>query len=240
MILYYSLSGNTEYVAKIVAKTLNEDAIDLKEKMKNGENCFNSSTPFLIFSPVLYMNVPKELIEYLKDCYFNGSDQAVIVLTASYSAGNARGELIKILKGKGLKVVLTNVFYPPTSKILGLTYPKNSEKLKERATQEVEHYAVLFKNQQPIATVGPSLIGLIGTEIGKLLQKNRPDKKFNVDGKCDGCGECALKCPRGNIRIVDGKPVFSGNCNHCSACINACPTEALNYEKITIGRERRK
>ena len=181
MILYYSLSGNTEYLAKKVANVLEEDAIDLREKMLNGENSFNSSTPFLIFSPVYYMNAPKELLDYLKGCYFSGSNQAALVLSASYSAGNARGDIIKILKEKGIKVVLTNVFYPPTSKILGLTYPKNSEKIKERATNEVEHYATLFKNEQPIVTVGPSLIGLIGTAIGKSLQKKRPDKKFKAN-----------------------------------------------------------
>ena len=98
MILYYSLSGNTEYVAKRIAEILEEEPVDIREKMKSGENCFNSSTPFLICSPVLYMNVPSELISYLKGCSFNGNSQAAVVLTASYSAGNARAELVNLLK----------------------------------------------------------------------------------------------------------------------------------------------
>ena len=242
MILYYSMSGNTEYVAKVAAEIIGEEAIDATCKIRIGERVLSSQNPFIIFAPVYYMNVPAEFLNYLKKCEFVGSNEAAIVLTATYSAGNAKGELCKILRSKGLKVGLTNVFYPPTSKILGLTYP-NEERAKlltERARKEVEHYATLFSKTLPIASVGSSLLGIIGTELGKFFQKNRSDKKFYVTDECDGCKICARICPRSNIVIENGKPTFGGNCNHCSGCINRCPKNAIQYGEKTLSRQRRK
>jgi Fe-S-cluster-containing hydrogenase component 2 len=49
------------------------------------------------------------------------------------------------------------------------------------------------------------------------------------DEKCDGCGQCAIACAEGAIRIVDGKArVISDNlCDGLGACIGECPQGAL-------------
>lgn len=46
---------------------------------------------------------------------------------------------------------------------------------------------------------------------------------------CDGCGDCALGCAEGAIRIVDGKAklVREDFCDGFGACLGACHTGAL-------------
>jgi len=63
-------------------------------------------------------------------------------------------------------------------------------------------------------------------------------EKFNVNDACIGCGTCADLCPRGNIRLVSGKPVFGKDCIGCLSCLQFCPKEAINIGKITEKRER--
>lgn len=61
--------------------------------------------------------------------------------------------------------------------------------------------------------------------------------QFAVSSYCIGCGTCAKVCPRGNIRLSDGKPVFGTDCIQCLACLQYCPQEAISLGEITRKRE---
>lgn len=63
-------------------------------------------------------------------------------------------------------------------------------------------------------------------------------KKYTVNENCVGCGTCVTVCPRSNIRLENGRPVFGGDCIGCLGCIQFCPAEALNVGKVTEGRQR--
>ena len=42
----------------------------------------------------------------------------------------------------------------------------------------------------------------------------------------------------GKASWKDGKPVWGNDCTHCMACICKCPTEAIEYGKVSIGQNR--
>lgn len=58
-------------------------------------------------------------------------------------------------------------------------------------------------------------------------------KKFAVSSMCIGCGTCAKICPKGNIRLVHGKPQFGTDCLQCLSCLQYCPQEAISIGAIT-------
>lgn len=53
--------------------------------------------------------------------------------------------------------------------------------------------------------------------------------RFSTDESCTGCGLCAKRCPRKNIRMENGRPVFQKHCLFCMRCINSCPVNAIRY-----------
>ena len=63
-------------------------------------------------------------------------------------------------------------------------------------------------------------------------------KGFHVDEGCVSCGICRKSCPVGNIRMVDGRPVWGKQCIHCMACLHACPQEVIQYGKTTRKKGR--
>ena len=53
--------------------------------------------------------------------------------------------------------------------------------------------------------------------------------------ECDGCGECARRCSKGAIEIVDDKAVKCDACLGKPMCIDYCPEEALRLLKEEEG-----
>ena len=56
-------------------------------------------------------------------------------------------------------------------------------------------------------------------------------RSFHVDEGCISCGICGKSCPVGNIRLVDGHPVWGKQCIHCMACLHFCPRKVIQYGK---------
>ena len=52
-------------------------------------------------------------------------------------------------------------------------------------------------------------------------------RHLRADDRCTGCGLCAAHCPRGNITMAGGKPVYGGKCVFCLRCVYGCPAHAI-------------
>jgi ferredoxin len=92
-----------------------------------------------------------------------------------------------------------------------------AETVRRRATHKPE-------TSSPPANLFGSLFHDYGINFFKTA-----DKDFRVSQNCNGCGICVSVCPRENVAIENGKPVFSANCEFCHTCVQWCPQFAITH-----------
>jgi ferredoxin len=84
--------------------------------------------------------------------------------------------------------------------------------------------------------MAPERNALLGTLLGDffhtkaVVQFAGMDKSYCVGENCSGCGMCSRICPRGNLTIQDGKPVWHHDCDFCGACATWCPQGAIGLK----------
>jgi len=63
-------------------------------------------------------------------------------------------------------------------------------------------------------------------------------ENFWATEACSGCSICVRICPRDNIRMENGRPVWGDDCEMCHACIQWCPSEAVQFKDVTSEKQR--
>lgn len=243
MILYFSGTGNSEYLAKKLGKVLDDEVINLFSYIKEEKTkTFSSEKPFVLVSPTYSWRVPRFLTEYLQTCNFNGNKDFYLVINYGDSCGNA----YKYIKEDCDKIGLN------FRGLYGLKMPENyimlfdldgeeaNKKIIEKASSQIVEISNYIKNnedfpQKKVGLVGKFQSAVINPIFFKFITK---DKKFYVTDKCISCGLCEKVCVLNNISYEKGKPVWNGTCTHCAACISKCPVAAIEYGKKTQGKER--
>ena len=243
MILYFSGTGNSEYVAKRIGTILDEDTVNLFEKIRSQDYTkLHSNRPWVIVAPTYAWRIPRILQQWLEKTALNGSKELYFVMTCGGNIGNAGKYLQKLCTSKSMNYKGCFPILMPENYIAMFSTPTKEEALKtiEQAESEIDKAADLIKNGQKFPQ--PALTSKDKTNSGIINTLFYPlyvhAKKFYVKNTCISCGKCAAVCPLNNIHMKEGKPIWGKTCTHCMACICRCPTEAIEYGKHSQGQPR--
>ena len=103
MILYFSGTGNSEYAAKRISKEVEDECINLFEKIrKNDFSSIHSSRPWVIAAPTYAWRIPHIVREWIENTPFMGNKNMYFILTCGGSIGNAGKYLAKLCKRKNM------------------------------------------------------------------------------------------------------------------------------------------
>lgn len=240
MILYFSATGNTEYIAKQLAKRLNDDCVNLLDRVKaNNTESFVSDKPYIICAPVYVCEMPRFMAAYLKKIELKGNKEVYLVFTSGGYAGIS-GQLAEgIVKKKKMTYKGHAEVTMPRNYVANDHYPMlEKEKVEERITKayaQLDEIVTTIKNNGRLEARHIQLWETIVTvPFNPVWCKVKlKDKDFYVKDSCIGCGKCQSLCALNNIKMVDGKPTWNGDCTHCMACIGNCPVQAIGYGTIT-------
>ena len=95
MILYFSGTGNSQYVARRMGKIIDDKVIDLFEKIKNKDlSKIRSERPWVIVAPTYAWRIPRIVQKWLEGTDLTGNSDIYFVLTCGDSIGNA-GNIFK-------------------------------------------------------------------------------------------------------------------------------------------------
>lgn len=236
----FSGTGNTMRVCRLLADELNGLGAKTNiERIFAGSELSdpNDYDGVVIAFPVHAFNAPTALLEFLKTLpkYERGKGKPVWLVRVSgepLGLNRAAGILPKrILKKRGYAVKGEFSYVMPYNIIFRHSDGMAARMQNAACLLAKRDAQTIFAGEGKLDRNGPfrrfvSFVLRIEHTAMPIL-----GKRFKAGKDCTGCGACVKLCPRGNIEIKDGKPVFHKSCVGCMACAHLCPHDAL---KISV------
>lgn len=244
MIFYYSGCGNSRFIAKSIAESLNDKLVFIPEAQREGKFEYNlAENETLGFVYPIYSWRPPHLVEeFVNDLKINGKPSYV---WTAVTCGDNVGETEKIFRKElgtiGLNLDGAFCFKMPNTYVnmvgMSVDEPEIANEKIAKAKEKLPKVIDLIKQHAKYSDmIKGGLSSFKSNVIGSGFYKWASDKPFFSTDDCISCGMCAKVCPLQNITLENGRPVWHGNCNTCDACYHYCPKNAIQYGKKTKGK----
>ncbi|MEI3129416.1 MAG: EFR1 family ferrodoxin [Oscillospiraceae bacterium] len=90
MILYFSGTGNSKYVAKRIADALGDEIVNLNDRIKASDTSpVETGERLVIVTPTYAWRIPRIVRDWLRKTELRGAKQAWFVMTCGGEIGNA-------------------------------------------------------------------------------------------------------------------------------------------------------
>lgn len=242
MVLYFSGTGNSRYVARKIAETAGDELISINEKIKNNDNNPIKADGRLVFvTPTYAWRIPHIVERWIRNTEFTDADKAWFVMTCGGMTGNAAKFNNEICKEKNLTYMGTAEVVMPENYLAMFNTPGADEAkaIIEKAELRIRQIAnAVSKNGRFPKPKTNAIGGILSSAVNPVFYRMIKSDPFYADERCISCGKCAEVCPLNNIKLKNGKPVWGKDCTHCMACICLCPMEAIEYGKKSVGKPR--
>ncbi|MBO4459058.1 MAG: EFR1 family ferrodoxin [Clostridiales bacterium] len=245
MIFYFSGTGNSRFVAKGIARTIGQEAVDITTYTRTMERPDFTDTGVYVFVCPSYMSAPaRAMTDFVEWAGFPQGVKAYFIVTCAASMGITPRVSSEICDKKGMKFMGAEQIEMPQNYIAHFTTKQVEENIDiiEKAENEIERISGLIRNGEVLEC---KKIGAVEYSVTKWVRDVyykdfMKTKKFKATDKCIACGKCTKVCPLSNITIENKRPVWGDKCTHCMACINQCPVDAIEYGKGSVGKPRYK
>ena len=252
MILHFSGTGNSRYIAERIAQATGDELLDLNEKIRKRDTRTVTADSRLVFVvPTYAWRIPQVVEQWILATEFASSAseetscstlKAWFVMTCGDEIGNADAYNQVLCHKKHWDHMGTAQIVMPENYVAMFAVPKPSTARKIIRNAEPK-IAETIRQIEGGTRIGPGKISFIDRMKSRLVNPLfyrlfvKADGFFTTD-ECTGCGICAQLCPLRNITIVGERPVWGPECTHCMACICRCPNEAVEYGKKSEGKPR--
>lgn len=245
MIIYFSGTGNSRFVANEIAELTNDKLCDSTEFTRKGTSAvFTEPGTYVFVSPVYVSAPPKVFLDFIRNSVFPSQVRAYFVMTCAGGMGGSPEYCLHVAHEKGFVYLGTAQVVMPQNYIAFFKTngeEKNIERIKQ-AMPVIENIAGHILEHSTLPDPGMKAWEYLSTKmiLDMYYKGFMKTKSFCTTDACIGCGHCADVCPLRNIKMTEKKPIWGNNCTHCMACINLCPKDAIEYGKWSRGKPRYK
>lgn len=237
IIYCYSGAGHCLNMAKRIAGILGDTDIVMMRSYPAKTDAREAKRVGFIFS-CMAGGLPGDVESYVRDIQFApDAYKFAVEQYAGYLGCGLRklDEIVHLDYWDGISNHSTAIWLMPHTLTFPPTTPETAQRRIDSKAAAVAG-AVLEGRRSEKRPPKEAAFELMSKGLGKTHAARV--KKFTANGDCIGCGTCVQVCPRGNIRLSDGKPVFGQSCIGCLSCVQYCPKQAINIGRITEKRER--
>lgn len=235
MIIYFSATGNSAYVAHTIAERIGEKAVSIKEAPENLQ--LDEGEGLGIVFPVYFWNLPPIVEEYMQKLQLAEKRPAYLYCVATYgSSCGAVGIQMRshfsvrdMEMDAGYSIKMPDTWTP----MFDVSSKEKVEQQNKEAADAIEEVIVAVKNRRQGDFMGKEKYFLTALAARIFFEHRRKTKNFKVSDDCIGCGLCSKVC---TDQIIKMKKTPKGNrptwnsqrCQMCLACLHHCPTFAIS------------
>lgn len=250
MIIWFSGTGNSRWVAERLALLLNERMVsaaealttrpeDLRITLARGERLgFVFPTYSWGPAPVITEVIQKMELSCLPDYCF-------MVTTCGDDVGLEVEIIQRELMRKGVTLNSAFSVTMPNNYINMKGFDVDPDIVREEklhaAPKRVEQVAINIAEGRNVVDVVKGKWAWVKSRVIRpwFVRNAMSDKRFRVlSDACTRCGACEKNCPMHNISIANGEVKWNGRCAMCLNCLHRCPARAIQYGKATVNKGR--
>jgi ferredoxin/flavodoxin len=261
-LLYFSGTGNTDYVARYLAHHLAQIPepsleIDLRPIEWQPANQLDDFDLIAVGFPVYAANAPGLFQDYLdallpgegrgafvfctKGAYAGGAVQRALQRLATRSYTPLGGGSVIMPGTDGLSMIAKDSWLARKALEKDYEHLEDADRLLEDMVAKIRqlasgHSAEALRLPLPPRARGNWLDRF--WEWSYRLAEGYARNRLYADQGCTACGLCERICPVRNIEMSNDHPQFADRCMLCLRCLHACPQEAIQVGRLTVGKFR--
>lgn len=242
--LYFSGTGNTEYIAKLFSRHMDAGCLSIEDDLDFAAEIEAHDTIAICY-PIYFSRVPLIMREFIAEhlSAFKGK-KLIIFVTQLILSGDGARVLHNLFPQNYVEVIYAEHFFMPNNVCNTPVIPKpsrkNIERCIKRAEAKMNRVCENIKNRRVVKR-GFSVIGCtLGLPQGLPWQKDtssasvsagtleyKAKRGIKIHKDCNVCGACVACCPMKNLELYQGHIGHKDNCTACYRCVNLCPRQAI-------------
>ncbi len=232
VVIYFSGTGNTRFIAKRFSREMGCDSYSIEEDVDFGKIISESDTIALCY-PIHFSQAPLFFMDFIKKHKKQFKGKKIISLCSQqfYSGDGARS-IVDLLED--VEVIYAEHFNMQNNITCMPTYYKltkiNNKRCLKHTCKKIKKISKDINNKR---------IKLKGfNEFSKSLGKtqhlssesleNKQKKAVKIRETCVLCEKCVKRCPTCNLAVNNNKIVSSNKCTFCMRCVNICPKKSIS------------
>ena len=212
MVVYFSGTGNSKYVAERIVGSLQEKLLCMNERIKSGDTgSVKTGENLVVVVPTYAWRIPRVVSDWIGQTEFVGAKNVWYVMSCGSGIGGADIYNRKLSEKKGLKHMGTAQIIMPENYIAMFNAPdvEKAKKIVAAAGPDIAKAVLAIKHGEKLPSksgFGASFeSGLVNDIFYAAFVKA---KAFYADQTCTGCGKCVKVCPLNNVTMKNKKPFY--------------------------------
>ena len=249
--LYFSATGNTEYIAKLFSRQMGATCLSIEDDA-NFTVEIKTHDVIAFCYPIFGSRVPRNMREFVfKHMSDLRGKKIIIFVTQMMFSGDGARVFTDMFWDGTIEVIYAEHFNMPHNvgniPVLWKPGDRAIKRAFEKAEIKMNRVCGDIKNGIVRKRGFSRFSQFLGNIQGKLWQGDSaeigPSKKsveykakngMKIHNDCNVCELCVRICPVKNLVSDDGKIAPQGNCIVCYRCVNRCPKKAITVMMVHI------